>query len=407
MSVYNELEKRGFIAQSSHLDELKKALQDEKLCFYTGFDATSDSLTAGHMIPVMAMAHLQKAGHIPIVLIGGGTTLIGDPSDRTEMRSLMSREKIEHNVKCFEKQLRSFLDFGENIGYMRNNADWLLDLNYLEFIRDIGIHFSVNKMLTAECYKNRMEKGLSFFEFNYMIMQAYDFLHLNNTLNCSLQVGGNDQWSNMLAGADLIRRRTQNKAYALTLELLTLPSGEKMGKTAKGAIFLDPKKTSPYDFFQYFRNVADSDVISLLKRLTFISLDEIAKYEKLEGSELNKVKEILAYDLTSRVHGNQEADKARKAASEIFKGSGVSEDMPSFDLDKSRLDNELELTELLVEMDIIKSKGEGRRLIKQNGISLNSKKLSDGFYKLSLDDFKDNEAIVQKGRKVFYKIILK
>lgn len=406
MDALKELRDRGFIAQMTHEAELEEKLQTEKVTYYTGFDATADSLTAGHLIPVMAMAHLQRAGHIPVVLIGGGTTMIGDPSDRTDMRKMMSLETIRHNSSIFRDQLSRFITIEEGKGYMDDNANWLLDLNYVDFIREIGVLFSVNKMLTAECYKNRMEKGLSFFEFNYMIMQAYDFLMLYKKYGCTLQMGGNDQWSNIIAGADLIRRKEQAPAFGLTLELLTLPSGEKMGKTASGAIFLSPDKTSPYEFYQHFRNRADADVITLLKRLTFIPLEEIAGFEKLEGEKLNPIKELLAYDLTERVHGHEAAEEARKNARNIFSANRDESSMPEFVIE-NWTEEGLELAEVMVEMKLVKTKSEARRLIDQNGISLNAAKVSDGFYKLSAEDFKNGHAVLQKGKKIFYKLSIK
>ncbi len=406
MDAFKELQDRGFIAQITHEDELREEMAKGPITYYTGFDATSDSLTAGHLIPVMAMAHMQRAGHIPVVLIGGGTTMIGDPSDRNDMRKMMTLDTIKYNSECFRKQLSRFLTIEDGKGYMDDNANWLLDLNYVEFIRDIGVHFSVNKMLAAECYKRRMGDGLTFFEFNYMIMQAYDFLVLNKKYDTCLQMGGDDQWSNILAGTDLIRRKEQKKAFGLTLQLLTLPSGEKMGKTAGGAIFLDPKKTSPYEFYQYFRNTPDSDVIILLKRLTFLPLEEIAEYEKLEGKDLNKVKEILAFDITERVHGTEEAEKAKEASKQVFSAGGVSDNMPEHKLSKAKFEEGIDIADLLVEMDLTKTKGEGKRLIKQNGVSLNDKKVADPFQKLTEADFEKGYAIVQKGKKVFVKLIV-
>ncbi len=406
MDAFKELYDRGFIAQITHEEELKEEMAKGPITYYTGFDATSDSLTAGHMIPVMAMAHMQRAGHIPVVLIGGGTTMIGDPSDRNDMRKMMNLETIQKNSAAFRKQLSRFLTIEDGKGYMDDNANWLLDLNYVNFIRDIGVNFSVNKMLAAECYKRRMGDGLTFFEFNYMIMQAYDFLVLNKKYGTCLQMGGDDQWSNILAGADLIRRKEKKKAFGLTLELLTLPSGEKMGKTAKGAIFLDPEKTSPYEFYQYFRNTPDSDVNILLKRLTFIPLEQIAEYEKLEGKDLNKVKEILAFDITERVHGTEEAEKARDASRAVFSSAGVSENMPEYKLAKSKFEEGIDIADLLVDMELTKSKGEGKRLIKQNGISLNENKVADPFQVLCDKDFEKGYAIVQKGKKIFIKVIV-
>ncbi len=406
MDAFKELQDRGFIAQLTHEDEIKEAMSKGPVTYYVGFDATSDSLTAGHLVPIMAMAHMQRGGHIPIVLIGGGTTMIGDPSDRTDMRKMMTLETIQKNSAVFRKQISRFLTIEDGKGYMDDNANWLLGLNYVDFIRDIGVHFSVNRMLTAECYKNRMERGLSFFEFNYMIMQSYDFLVLYQKYGCTLQMGGNDQWSNIIAGADLIRRKEKAPAFGLTLELLTLPSGEKMGKTAGGAIYLDPEKTSPYDFYQHFRNRADSDVIPLLKRLTFIPMEEIAEYEKLEGQELNPIKELLAFDLTKRVHGEEVAIDVQNRARGVFGGSRDEESMPEFKLARSDYEGGMELADLLMAMGLTKSKGEGRRLMAQNGISLNDQKITDGFYKLSDDDFEDGFAVLRKGKKIFFRVIL-
>ncbi len=398
-----ELKKRGFIAQMSHETELIELFEKEKVTFYSGFDPTGDSLTVGHLIPIMAMAHLQNAGHKPIFLIGGATTMIGDPTDRTDMRKMLSVEQININQEGFKRQCQNFIDFTNDRAIMANNADWLMEKKYIEFLREIGTNFSVNKMLTAECYKSRMEKGLSFLEFNYMIMQAYDFLHLYRTYDCKVEMGGNDQWSNILAGADLIRRHERKPAFGLTLELLTLPSGEKMGKTAKGAIFLDKEKTSPYEFYQYFRNTADSDVALLMKRLTFIPLEEIEEYEKLEGSDLNKVKEILAYDLTMRVHGKEEAEKAKEAAKAVFGGGFNSDNMPSYELDKNEI-GKVDICDLLVLTELTKSKGEARRLIQQNGISLNGEKVKDHIKIINEEDFKDGHLILQKGKKSFIKV---
>ncbi len=404
MNGLQELKDRGFIAQMSHEDEIEEAFSSQRVTFYSGFDPTANSLTVGHLIPIMAMAHLQRAGHKPIMLIGGGTTMVGDPTDRTDMRKMLTIEEIAKNAEAFKSQSKTFLDFSEGGAIMLNNADWLMEKKYIEFLREVGANFSVNKMLTAECYKSRMEKGLSFLEFNYMIMQAYDFLHLNEKYDCMVQIGGNDQWSNMLAGADLIRRKLRKPAFAVTLELLTLPSGEKMGKTAKGAVFLDPEKTSPYEFYQYFRNTADSDVLLLMKRLTFIPLSEIAEYEKLEGKDLNKIKEMLAYDMTMRVHGKEEADKAKEASKSVFGGGFDSDNMPKFELEPSEVGT-VDICALLTMAGITKSKGEGRRLISQNGISLNGEKVKDFAKVITEEDFKDGSLILQKGKKIFIKVV--
>ncbi len=405
MNALKELMDRGFIAQMTHEDETIELFEKEKVTVYSGFDATSDSLTVGHMIPLMAMAHLQKAGHRPIFVVGGATTMIGDPSGRTDMRKMLTIEEINKNVEIFKEQSKSFLDFSEGKALMLNNADWLVDKKYLEILREVGADFSVNRMLTADCFKSRLEKGLSFLEFNYMIMQAYDFLHLNRKYDCKVEMGGNDQWSNILAGADLVRRHEQKTAFGVTFELLTLPSGEKMGKTAKGAVFLNKERTSTYDFYQYFRNTADSDVILLMKRLTFIPLEEIEEYSKLEGKDLNKVKDILAYDLTMRVHGKEEADKAREASKSVFGGGFASDNMPSFAMDKSKI-GEIDICQLLVDAEITKSKGEGRRLINQNGISLNGEKVKDSAKLIEESDFTDGSLILQKGKKIFVKVTI-
>ncbi len=406
MNAIEQLEARGFIAQYTHEREIKELFDKEKVTFYVGFDPTADSLTVGHFIPIMAMAHLQRAGHQPIALIGGGTTMVGDPSNKTDMRKMLSKEQIDSNGERFKAQMSKFFDFADDKALMVNNGDWLLNLNYVDFLRDVGVHFSVNRMLTADCYKTRMERGLTFLEFNYMIMQSYDFLELYKRHNCVMQMGGNDQWSNILGGADLIRRKMQKPAFGVTFNLLTTSEGKKMGKTEKGAVWLDPEKTSPYEFFQYFRNVDDADVIKLLKVLTFLSLEEIAEYAKLEGAEINKAKEKLAYEITALVHGKAEADKALQAAKSLFTGSGDNENIPSTKLAKDEVESGLNILDAFLKVGLIASKGEGRRLIKQNGLSLNGKKVASFEQTITLADFENDKCTLQKGKKVFHQLIV-
>ncbi|MDO5033466.1 MAG: tyrosine--tRNA ligase [Eubacteriales bacterium] len=401
-NVYDVLAERGYIAQVSHADELRDLLGQEKISFYTGYDPTADSLHVGHLLQLMAMSHLQKAGHRPVVLLGGGTGMIGDPSGRSDMRQLLSPERVQHNVDNFRKQMSRFIDFSDGKAIFVNNADWILPLNYIEFIRDVGPAFSVNRMLAAECYKNRMEQGLTFLEFNYMILQANDFLHLYRTENCKLQLGGDDQWSNILAGTDLIRRKGLGPAYALTFTLLTKADGEKMGKTSSGALWLDEDKLPVYDFYQYWRNIDDRDVIKCLKLLTYLPLEEIAEYEKLEGSQINEAKKRLALEVTSLVHGVEKAQKAEAQAEEIFgaQGQGRAEGMPGKDL--SAEDFERPLLDILVEVGFIPSKSEGRRLIKQNGLKLNEENVSDFNRLLTKDDLHEGAAIVRRGKKNYF-----
>ncbi len=407
MNILELLEKRGFIAQYTHEDELKQKLADgEKFTFYIGFDPTADSLTVGHFLPVMAMAHMQRAGHRPIALIGGGTTMVGDPTDKTDMRKMMTKEQIDGNAAIFKKQLANFLDFSDGKALMVNNDEWLMNLNYIEFLRDIGVHFSVNRMLTAECYKARMEKGLSFLEFNYMLMQGYDFYKLYQDYTCSLQCGGNDQWSNIIAGVELIRRKLSKPAFGLTFNLLTTAEGKKMGKTEKGAVWLDPEKTSPYEFFQYFRNVHDDDVIKLLKLYTFMELDEIAKMEQWQGAELNKAKEILAFEVTKLVHGQEEAEKALEAAKALFAGASDSDAIPSTEVSASEIATGLGVLDAFSRVGLIKSNGEGRRLIQQNGLSMNDEKIKDINYIIAEKDFIDGKCKLQKGKKGFHQLVL-
>ena len=406
MGVYEELVARGLIAQVTDEEEIRELVNSGKAVFYIGFDPTADSLHVGHFMALCLMKRLQMAGNKPIALIGGGTAMVGDPSGRTDMRQMMTPETIQHNVDCFKKQMSRFIDFSDDKALMVNNADWLMDLNYVDVLRDVGAHFSVNRMLTAECYKQRMEKGLSFLEFNYMIMQSYDFYALYKKYGCNMQFGGDDQWSNMLGGTELIRRKLGKDAYAMTINLLLNSEGKKMGKTQSGAVWLSAEKTSPYDFYQYWRNVDDSDVIKCLKMLTFLSLEEIAELEKLEGAEINKAKEILAFELTKLVHGEEEATKAQNTARTVFAGGGKDANMPSTDLTKEELGEGIQILDLLVKCELISSKGEGRRLIKQNGISVNDAKVTDIFLEIKEDDFTDNELVIKKGKKVYHKFNL-
>ena len=406
-NVFDVLKERGLIAQTTHEEEIRELLANEKVTFYIGFDPTADSLHVGHFLQMVVMRHMQNYGHRPIALVGGGTGHIGDPSGRTDMRKMMTKEVIDHNCECFKEQLSRVIDFSDGKAIMVNNADWLLDLNYVEFIREIGSCFSVNQMLTAECFKQRLEKGLSFLEFNYMLMQSYDFLALSRKYNCKLELGGDDQWSNILGGINLCRRKDQKQVYGMTFTLLTNSEGKKMGKTASGAVWLSPEKTSPYDFYQYWRNVDDADVCKCLKLLTFIPMDEIREYEKLEGSQLNPVKERLAFELTSMVHGNEEAVKAQEAARAVFSGAGNADNMPSADISESEIKDGMPVLDLLVKVGLIPSKGEGRRLITQGGISVNGEKVTDISLVITPESFDDGKIVVKKGKKSFLRIDLK
>ena len=405
-NVYDILMERGLIAQTTHADEIRELLGKEKVTFYIGFDPTADSLHVGHFLQMVVMKHMQDAGHRPIALVGGGTGHIGDPSGRTDMRSMMTTETINHNCEIFKKQLSTLIDFSDGKAIMVNNADWLLNLNYVEFLRDIGSCFSVNKMLTAECFKQRLEKGLSFLEFNYMLMQSYDFLMLNRKYGCKIELGGDDQWSNILGGLELCRRKDQTQVYGMTFTLLTTSEGKKMGKTAKGALWLDPEKCKPYDFYQYWVNVQDADVINCLKLLTFIPMEEIRTMEKWEGAELNQAKRILAYEVTKLVHGEEEAIKARDAAEAVFANGGVSDNMPTTEINLADYEGKSVL-DMLVAINFIPSKGEGRRLVQQNGLSVNDSKVTDVNMPLTDDFFTDEGLIVKKGKKVFHRIIKK
>ena len=405
MTLYEELQARGLIAQVTNEEEIKNMINEGKAVFYIGFDCTADSLTAGHFMALCLMKRLQLAGNKPIALIGGGTTMIGDPSGRTEMRKMLTKEDIEHNAACFKRQMEKFIDFSDGKAMMINNADWLLDLNYVDLLREVGWCFSVNNMLRAECYKQRMEKGLSFLEFNYMIMQSYDFYYLFKEYGCNMEFGGDDQWSNMLGGTELIRKKLGKDAHAMTITLLTDSQGNKMGKTAGNAVWLDANKTSPYDFYQYWRNVDDADVIKCMKMLTFVPLSEIAEYEKLSGSELNEVKSRLAYELTEMIHGKTAADEAEAAAKALFgTGTDISA-MPSTFIGKDCFnDGTIGLLEVMLKAGLIPSKGEGRRLITQGGVSVNDIKISDPLHTLTMNDFSKGYAVIKKGKKVFHKI---
>ena len=406
MKVYDELVARGLIAQVTNEEEIKNLVNEGKAVFYIGFDPTADSLHVGHFMALCLMKRLQMAGNRPIALIGGGTAYIGDPSGRTDMRSMMTKEAIEHNCDCFKKQMSRFIEFGEGKAMMVNNAEWLLDLNYVELLREVGACFSVNNMLRAECYKQRMEKGLSFLEFNYMIMQSYDFYHLFKEYGCNMQFGGDDQWSNMLGGTELIRKKLGKDAFAMTITLLLNSEGKKMGKTANGAVWLDRNKTTPYEFFQYWRNVDDADVIKCMKMLTFLSLEEIAEYEKLEGSEINKAKEKLAYELTALVHGEEDAKASLESAKALFGAGGNSENMPStFLSDEDFSDGKISLSNLLVKCELCPSNSEAKRLIKQGGVSVNDQKVTD-FASAYDKDFFKSEVIIKKGKKDYHKVTL-
>lgn len=406
MGVYEDLKARGLIAQVTDEEQVRELVNSGKAVFYIGFDPTADSLHVGHFMALTLMKRLQEAGNKPIALIGGGTGMIGDPSGRTDMRQMLTKETIQHNCDCFKKQMSKFIDFSDGKALMVNNADWLLDLNYVELLREVGACFSVNRMLSFECYKQRMERGLSFLEFNYMIMQSYDFYALYQKCGCNLQFGGDDQWSNMIGGMELIRRKLNGNANAMTITLLLNSEGKKMGKTQKGAVWLDPEKTSPYEFYQYWRNVDDSDVIKCMKLLTFLPIEEIAEYEKFEGAELNKAKDVLAFELTKLVHGEEEAQKAREASLALFAGGADNSNMPCTVLEESDfVEGSVAVLDMMLKAGMIKSKGEGRRLIQQGGVTLNDEKVTDVYAALAKADF-DNDVIIKKGKKVFRKFSL-
>ena len=406
MTIYDELVARGLIAQVTDEKEIKELINNGKATFYNGFDPTADSLHVGHFMALCLMKRLQMAGNKPIVLIGGGTAQIGDPSGRTDMRQMMTTETINHNVECFKKQMSRFIDFGEGKAIMVNNADWLMDLNYVDVLREVGAHFSVNRMLTAECYKQRMEKGLSFLEFNYMIMQSYDFYTLFQKYGCNMEFGGDDQWSNMLGGTELIRRKLGKDAYAMTINLLLNSEGKKMGKTQSGAVWLDPNKTTPFEFFQYWRNVSDADVLKCIRMLTFLPLEEIDKMESWEGAQLNEAKEILAFELTKLVHGEEEATKAKEASHALFAGGANNANMPTITVTAEDFpEGELDIISVLVKAGLCDSRGDGRRNIQQGGVSVADEKVTDISTKYTLDDFKGEGLIIRRGKKKFAKVI--
>jgi len=404
MSVFNELQARGMIAQITHEEEIKRLLEQEKVTFYIGFDPTADSLHVGHFLQMMVMAHMQKAGHRPIVILGSGTAMIGDPTGKSDMRKMMTLETLAHNASCFQRQMEGLIDFSDGKAIMLNNADWIMEYKYIDFLRDIGVHFSVNRMLTAECFKSRLERGLNFIEFNYMLLQSYDFLKLYQDQNCILQLGGDDQWSNILGGIDLVRRVEGKEVYGMTFALLTTGDGKKMGKTESGAVWLDPEKTSPYDFFQYWRNVDDADVIRCLKMLTFVPVEEIEQLAKLEGSQLNQVKERLAFEVTKIIHGQAKAQEALDSARALFGAGGASENMPSTSLvNDDFTDGSIGITDLLVKTGLAPSKGEARRLIQQGGISVNDVKMGDFNERIKKEQIAET-IIIKKGKKVYHKV---
>lgn len=404
-NIYDILLERGYIKQVTHEDEIRELLGKEKITFYIGFDPTADSLHVGHFLQMMVMSYMQKAGHRPIALLGGGTAMIGDPTGKTDMRKMLSKEQIKHNANCFKKQFSRLIDFENDKAIMANNADWLLDLNYVDFLREIGVHFSVNKMLTAECFKQRMEKGLTFLEFNYMLMQAYDFLELNRRYGCTFQMGGDDQWANIIAGVNLIRKKEKKSAFGMTFALLTKSDGKKMGKTEGGALWLDKEKTSPYEFYQYWRNVDDTDVEKCLLLLTFLPMNEVKRLSSLPGQEINEAKKVLAYEVTKIVHGQEEAQKAKEAAEALFSGGKNIDNVPTVEFEQNKLG--CSIVDLLVDVGISSSKSEVRRLIKQNGLTMNAEKVINPDLKISKDHFKNGEMIIRKGKKNYNRIIIK
>lgn len=407
MTVFEELTRRGLIAQMTNPEKIEELLNNEKVTFYIGFDATADSLHVGHFLQMVVMKRLQQAGHRPIALLGTGTTMIGDPTGKTDMRKMLTVEEINHNAACFQRQMEKFIDFSDGKALLLKNGDWLLKLNYIELLRDVGVHFSVNQMLTYDCFKTRLERGLSFIEFNYMIMQSYDFLKLHRDYGCMMELGGNDQWANILGGIDLTRHVTGDEVYGMTFTLLTTKEGKKMGKTENGAVWLDPEKTSPYDFFQYWRNVADDDVINCLKLLTFLPIEEIEAMESWEGSQLNQAKETLAYELTRMVHGQQDADKALAAARAVFGAGSHSDDMPSSTLSATDFaDGKIAVADLLVKTGLTPSKGEAKRLIQQGGVSVDDEKVSDFTAVIGEEAFEKGHVILKKGKKIYHKVLL-
>lgn len=407
MNLFDEFKARGMIAQCTNEDEVKRLFENEKLTFYIGFDPTADSLHIGHFIQLKIMAHMQRAGHRPIAVFGGGTAMIGDPTGKNDMRKMMTKETIEHNVECFKKQMSRFIDISDGKALFINNADWLMNMNYIDYLREVGPHFTISRMLAAECYKSRLEKGLTFMEFNYMTMQSYDFYRLYSDYGCTLEFGGDDQWSNIIGGVELIRRKTGKEVYGLTFKLLLTSEGKKMGKTEKGALWLDPEKTSPYDFYQYWRNIDDADVINCMKMLTFMPLSEIAEYEKLEGSEINRAKEKLAYEVTAVIHGEDEARKAEESAKKVFAAGGVSDDMPTTELSAADFtDGKIFVSDLLVKAKLAPSKGEAKRLIQQGGVLINDSKAErfDAF--VTFEEIGES-LIIKKGKKTYHRIVLK
>ena len=406
MSVFDVLKERGFIAQLSHEDEIRELLENEKITFYIGFDPTADSLHVGHFIALMAMAHMQRAGHRPIALLGGGTGMIGDPSGKDSMRKMLTPEFIQHNIECFKKQMSKFIDFSDGKALMVNNGDWLLGLNYVQLLREVGVHFSVNRMLAAECYKKRWEKGLTFFEFNYMIMQAYDFYTLHKKYNCIMELGGDDQWSNMIAGVELIRRKDQKPAYCMTFNLLTTADGRKMGKTEKGALWLDPAKTSPYEFYQYWRNIDDADVEKCLALLTFLPMDEVRRLGSYKDEKINEAKKVLAYEVTKLVHGQEEADKAVKATEALFGGGANLDNVPTLEI--TAADKTAKLIDVLTAQKVFSSKREARQMIAQHGLYLNNEAVDDVDAALAPELFeKDGGVLIRKGKKKYYRLVVK
>ncbi len=401
-NVFDILKERDLIAQTTHEEEIRELLGKEKVTFYIGFDPTADSLHVGHFLQMMVMAHMQRAGHRPIAILGGGTAMIGDPTGKSDMRRMLTVDQLAHNAACFKKQLSKFVDFSDGKALMLNNADWFLPLNYMEFLRDIAVHFSVNRMLSAECFKSRMEKGLTFLEFNYMLLQSYDFYKLNQDYNCVLELGGDDQWSNIIGGIELIRKKTGKQAYGMTFTLLTTSQGKKMGKTESGALWLDPEKTSPYEFYQYFRNVNDEDVIRCLKLITFVPMDEINRLAKLEGQELNEAKRILAFEVTKLVHGEEEAAKAMQTAESLFGGSSSTDNMPTTEM--ALTEEDYGLLDVMQTAGLIGSKGEGRRLIEQGGVSVDDVKITDVTFRLTKDALQKG-VVIKKGKKVYHKVI--
>lgn len=403
-NVYEELQERGYVEQVIHEEELKNLLAKEAVSFYIGFDATAPSLTLGHFVQMLVIKRMQRAGHRPIILFGGGTTMVGDPSGKQDMRKMLTKETIDENIEYFKGQFQKYIDLSEEKAIVANNADWLLDLNYVEFIREIGKHFTINRMLNAECYKSRLDKGLTFLEFNYMIMQSYDFLELYRRYNCKLQVGGSDQWSNIIGGYELVRKIERDSVYALTFKLLTNSEGKKMGKTESGTIWLDPNKTSPYEFFQYLRNVNDADVENCLMLLTMVPTEEVKRLSALEGKEIEKAKEVLAYETTKLVHGEEEAKKALDAAKALFSGKSHNENAPTTEMHKEELNEGMEILTLLTKTGLISSRGEGRRLIQQGGIYLNEQTVPEVHYQVTLKDFEENKLMIRKGKKSYHQV---